>query len=70
MNGPEHYTRAEMLLASATDAAGEDGHDRYLVTEAQAHATLAPAAAPAMPVKSLSPMRDLAEWRRATGDAS
>jgi hypothetical protein len=49
MNGPEHYLRAEALLARAADYQGEPSADHALMAAAaQAHATLALAAATAM----------------------
>ncbi|MBL3808469.1 hypothetical protein [Streptomyces sp. BRB081] len=52
MTGPEHYARAEQLLTDAADILRphDEGHceaDR-LIAEAQAHATLALAAATAL----------------------
>lgn len=55
MNGPQHYAKAEVLLSNAWDHVGKDGpllHSAEvrlaLVTAAQAHATLALAAATAL----------------------
>ena len=48
MTGPEHYREAEVLLAAAQNApegARPSGRYEDLVAEAQAHATLALAAA-------------------------
>lgn len=46
MNGPEHYREAQNRLAQAHETAEAD-YCRYLVAKAQAHATLALAAATA-----------------------
>lgn len=44
MNGPEHYTEAERLLA-IVDVNGTDPRDAAVLAAAQVHATLALAAA-------------------------
>ena len=49
MTGPEHYSYAEQLLDEAGDAENGSDHERYLVAAAQVHATLALAAATALP---------------------
>jgi hypothetical protein len=49
MTGPEHYSYAEQLLAQASeDELGSDA-ERFHVAKAQVHATLALAAATALP---------------------
>ncbi|MEO6088981.1 MAG: hypothetical protein ABIQ18_38300 [Umezawaea sp.] len=46
MNGPQHYSRAEVLSEQSYEADPE--HAMYLLARAQVHATLALAAATAM----------------------
>jgi hypothetical protein len=62
MTGAEHYREAEGMLAVAQDAdEGARPGYRYadLIAEAQVHATLALAAATALPIDSLE---NRAEW--------
>lgn len=70
MNGPQHYRRAGELLAEADAVEVGGDHQKHLMAMAQVHATLALAAATAMPVKSLAPLRDINEWRKAMGERS
>jgi hypothetical protein len=73
--GPEHYRKAEMLLADAFASNGTtfEGHnpeaDR-LIAAAQVHATLAQAAAAAMASYSADGMEyaDWRTWRAAAGE--
>lgn len=48
MTGPEHYTRAEQLLREVRDGHQEGTDVAAILAAAQAHATLAQAAATAM----------------------
>jgi hypothetical protein len=67
--GPEHYREAERLLSAAREAGGGPDNDD-LVTAAQAHATLALAAATALSgvTLTLPASNDLADgWNRAIG---
>jgi hypothetical protein len=48
MIGPEHYAKAEELLAFTRDAERGTPHEASLFAEAQVHATLALAAATAL----------------------
>jgi hypothetical protein len=59
VTGPEHYQAAEMLL-KASDQDRPDTDPAELISAAQVHATLALAAATAMPVG------DFDEWREVT----
>ena len=49
MSGPEHWQRAEQLLAMASEEPADPdapyAHERYLLAKAQLHATLALVAA-------------------------
>lgn len=54
MNGPDHYRQAEQALAAATRSSLADGEAGYHLAAAQAHATLAVAAA----------LVEVAEWQR------
>lgn len=67
MTGPEHYQTAEQLLVHARETLADDGgawHQR----QAQAHATLALAAATALAANAL-PTRDHEAWHAAAGTA-
>jgi hypothetical protein len=61
MTGAEHYAEAERLLAEAAEHVNTPriGVSRTLAEMAQAHATLASAAATALPIDSLE---NRAEW--------
>jgi hypothetical protein len=48
MTGPEHYQAAEQALRQAHSAAGQPAEQQRAITLAQAHATLAHAAATAL----------------------
>lgn len=48
MNGPDHYREAEINLTWAAEARGES-NEQYHLAVAQVHATLALAAATALP---------------------
>ena len=48
MTGPEHYRHAETLLDLASDDDLDSDAERFHITKAQAHATLALAAATAL----------------------
>jgi hypothetical protein len=68
MTGPEHYQAAEELLTRAADAAKyEPEYWQYLTAQAQAHATLALAAATAS-----QPAEDILvssrEWEQVLND--
>ncbi|MFJ2882378.1 hypothetical protein ACIQGT_14335 [Streptomyces sp. NPDC093108] len=76
MNGPHHYREAERLLVRAHHFTYGDGADpvtgHALAAEAQAHATLALAAATAMqaPVEGTEPGMSVTEataWYEAAG---
>ena len=69
MTGPEHYQEAERLLRDAASGSLSDGGPFYLapdstadVIAAQAHATLAVAAAMAEVFAT-----DMPEWKAVTG---
>lgn len=69
MNGPEHYRRAEELLADITRSDGSvdfgDGGEAF-VAAAQVHATLALAAATALTGGGL-PGADYTAWNEVAG---
>ena len=68
MTGPEHYRAAEQLLATGRDIEDWEGP----VAAAQVHATLALAAAAALPSGLFDDWRAVAEFPgpRQTGDPS
>lgn len=70
MNGPDHYRRAEELLADITNDDGSvgfgDGGEAY-VAAAQVHATLALAAATALVANEDPPPSDAHAWWLAAG---
>jgi len=65
MTGPEHFRRAELMLA---EGARGSIRESYLLAAAQAHATLALAAATALsrPAEGL-PSADWKAWLSAAG---
>jgi hypothetical protein len=69
MSGPQHYAKAEEHLAAAA-AIETDGHDDSMSAwhqrQAQAHATLATAAASAASRAIMRP-EERDEWDRVTG---
>ncbi len=75
MTGPEHYREAERLLGMAHRFTYGDGADPIvgaaLAAEAQAHATLANAAATALndnsPDEGGMPLEDYRAWQQAAG---
>lgn len=76
MKGPEHYREAERLLDYIKDGALQDGvrdlgedAEQSIATRALAHATLAAAAAHALPtvIEFMGDSPLVAEWGRATG---
>ena len=64
MNGPEHYRIAEQTLQNIGDA-DSDVHVVHLLAEAQVHATLALAAATALPRNEGGPTLHMA-WKQVT----
>jgi hypothetical protein len=75
VTGPEHYARAEELLAESRRTPLERDEPGWvtpaeLITEAQVHATLALAAAVAfggIPIATLADAALAAEWTATTG---
>lgn len=73
MNGPEHYSEAEMLLGRAANAEGM-AHADELIGRAHAHAALALAAA-TVATRALGPQEQWGghsfecsgEWQEVTG---
>lgn len=65
MNGPDHYLQAEHDLGRAAEETGGSAAERYFLAAAQAHATLALAAAVAMqaPVDGSEPGMGVDEYR-------
>lgn len=64
MTGPEHYHKAEQLLVSAVywrDVSDSTDLPQHLTAQAQVHATLAQAAAAALP------LQDHAKWCQVVG---
>jgi hypothetical protein len=71
MTGPEHYQYAEKLLDDAGDDELGSDAERYHVAKAQAHATLALAAATGLnDAESGMPPGDWAAWRDAAAVTS
>jgi hypothetical protein len=63
MTGPEHYTRAELLLREVRDGHQEGTDVAAILAAAQVHATLASAAATALSEPSRSASRaTIPEW--------
>lgn len=66
MTGPEHYQHAEMLLDLASEDETGSDEERFHLAKAQAHATLALAAATALnDNESGMGSRDWAAWNAA-----
>ena len=76
MRGSDHYREAEKLLATAQQHITEDPRDMRIAEvsayAAQVHATLAQAAAAALPVVTqfMSDSDEITQWGRATGAAT
>lgn len=74
MTGPEHYREAERLLAAATDDDGDiqtdDGMTANILAAAQVHATLAHAAATAIPQTRAHTLADMKAWSAVAGTRS
>jgi hypothetical protein len=74
--GPDHYREAERLLAGRTLPATEDGTETFWVpataddiAAAQAHATLALAAATALPLQRMILVDPIKAWSAAIDGA-
>jgi len=67
MTGPEHYREAERLLNATKYAQGGPAAEALLTAKAQAHATLALAAATALQPSKLAVGRP--EWKAWAGAA-
>jgi hypothetical protein len=71
MTGPEHYREAERLLDTATDNDGDiqtdDGMTANILTAAQVHATLALAAATAIPLVPAHVLAEMKAWSDVAG---
>lgn len=69
MTGPEHYKAAERLLAESDNFLPEDQQGCVYLAAAQVHATLALAAATAMPTvtRMMGDHDEITEWGRAIG---
>ncbi|RMB85592.1 hypothetical protein [Streptomyces shenzhenensis] len=71
MTGPEHYTRAEQLLREVRDGHQEGTDVAAILAAAQAHSTLALAAATALNDHSADeggmPLLDHRAWAEAAG---
>lgn len=65
MTGPEHYRKAESILAGSDGRSGEWASNQ--VSRAQVHATLALAAATAVPRLTTMTEGQWYEWRAVTG---
>ncbi len=68
MTGPEHYRLAERLLDKAADQIMDSGTERSLLARARVHATLALAAATAIPQAGQMPVLDCEAWERVAGE--
>ncbi len=62
MNGPEHFQRAEHLLREVRDGHQEGTDVAAILTAAQAHATLALAAATALPATRILLVSEYKAW--------
>lgn len=71
MNGPEHYSKAEGLIALVDDLPYGEATGPELIAEAQVHATLALAAATALTGHGAGYLDDpeIKAWREAAGVA-
>lgn len=69
MNGPQHYLAAENILVGALNVASDSPREdvRAMVEMAQAHATLALAAATAMASIDRMPEEDFQAWDKVAG---
>lgn len=69
-SGPEHYQEAERLMddARAAHADRDEQSAGYYLAEAQVHATLALAAAYAIPNAGQMPTLDCEAWEDAAGE--
>jgi hypothetical protein len=69
VTGPEHYEAAQNILASALEIGADVSREdvRAMVEMAQAHATLALAAATAMASIDRMPDEDYAAWDKVAG---
>lgn len=72
MNGAWHYQEAERLLGESLRVKLGDAAHLGLVADAQAHATLALAAASALPVvlRMMGDDQEITEWGKAIGWSS
>jgi hypothetical protein len=64
VTGPEHYQQAERLLAISAQTSQEDEDQPRLVWTANAHATLALAAATSLMCSDGLPVPDWDAWRK------
>ncbi|CAL9367649.1 hypothetical protein [Streptomyces sp. enrichment culture] len=62
MTGPEHYMEAERCLGFASQDEGGSSMERYHLDAAQAHATLALAAATALPQQRMMALAEYKAW--------
>lgn len=62
MTGPEHYTRAEQLLREVRDGHQEGTDVAAILAAAQVHATLALAAATALPQQRMMALAEYKAW--------
>lgn len=71
MTGPEHYARAEQLLREVRDGHQEGTDVAAILAAAQAHASLAQAAATALNDNAADagglPLEDFTAWAEAAG---
>jgi hypothetical protein len=74
MTGPEHYREAERLLDAATDNDGDiqtdGGMTANILAAAQVHATLAQAAAIAIPQTRAQILAEMKAWADVAGTRS
>lgn len=69
MTGPEHYRKAELLLAKAQDVTVGSDSERYFLAAAKAHATLAQAAATVAVGAVRMHSASYKAWNAVTGEA-
>lgn len=68
MTGPEHYRKAEALLADAERYSRAGAGVGEMVSVAQVHATLALAAATGLTRERVLPLADYKAWSKAAGE--
>jgi len=68
MTGPEHFKVTEGLLSQATEVEPDSDVERYCLTAAKVHATLALAAATALGAFGSMPLAEYQAWADVCGE--